>query len=225
MANLGTPVEGTKLQFGTLHPELQQFDAFEVDGSTTLTTTKVDPADIGTWAQQWPSSSKAFYTPRLMAGEQLECPFLTYGDLCQQIEQCPTWRSPHAHSGESSPFVVGVVLPLDWMTELAVVHLCIVSGRKGGDNPPTCSAPLDPRTSRRGLLEALHQLQCRGLVLSQDLLESFKLHFLVDCRRDDGSSESEDKNREIELEKQISNRITDVRVVASAPNGVITWKI
>jgi len=225
MANLGTPVEGTKLQFGTLHPELQQFDAFEVDGSTTLTTTKVDPADIGTWAQQWPSSSKAFYTPRLMAGEQLECPFLTYGDLCRQIEQCPTWRSPHAHSGESSPFVVGVVLPLDWMTELAVVHLCIVSGRKGGDNPPTCSAPLDPRTSRRGLLEALHQLQCRGLVLSQDLLESFKLHFLVDCGRDDGSSESEDKNREIELEKQISNRITDVRVVASAPNGGITWKI
>lgn len=92
MANLGTPVEGTKLQFGTLHPELQQFDAFEVDGGTTLTTTttKVDPADIGTWVQQWPPSSKAFYTPRLMAGEQLECPFLTYGDLCQQMEQCPT---------------------------------------------------------------------------------------------------------------------------------------
>ena len=88
--------KGTKLPFGTLHPDLQQFDAFEFKETSPTASSpasaKVDPTDIATWVQQWPSSSRAFYTPRLMSAGQSVCPRLTYGDLNEQMEQCPPWR-------------------------------------------------------------------------------------------------------------------------------------
>lgn len=92
--------KGMQLPFGTLHPELQQYDAFQFEDSSTASSSsakahdvRVDPTDIATWVQQWPSSSRAFYTPRLMvSGDQSICPHLTYGDLNDQMKQCPPWR-------------------------------------------------------------------------------------------------------------------------------------
>lgn len=250
-----TTAKGMQLPFGTLHPELQQYDAFQFEDSSTASSSsakahdvRVDPTDIATWVQQWPSSSRAFYTPRLMvSGDQSICPHLTYGDLNDQMKQCPPWRrttdqqlnvlqttqaaqaivtGAEQQQQSEEPFVVGVVLPLDWMTELAVVHLCIMSGGRSRGGIPTCSAPLDPRTSRRGLLDALRQLQCQGLVLSQDMLESFQLQFLIDGgSSNQGLTKSVDESRMDELETELQARISDVRVIESAPNGGIIWKI
>ena len=234
--------KGTKLPFGTLHPESQQFDAFEFEETSPTASSpasaKVDPTGIATWVQQRPTSSRAFYTPRLMAAGQSVCPHLTYGDLNEQMEQCPPWRramdqrlqvqASATHVEEQyyhpeGPFVVGIILPLDWMTELAVVHLCIIFGGRSKGGVPTCSAPLDPRTSRRGLLEALRQLQCQGLVVSQDILELFQLQFLIDDGRHSGPKQGFVENQMGKLEEELHARITDVRVIEST--GGVKWKI
>ena len=163
--------------YGKLHPTLQQFDS-EHD-VIAYCKNGVDPESISTWFDG-NSDRPAFHTPPKMIDElspRESYPHLTYRQLHEHMNKCPAWPSLTV-SNQNTALVVGVLLPSDLMTEVAVVHLCIMSGGNGGRG--CCSAPLDPRSSRDSLLRAMDQMKCQGLVTNQEMVEKFDLGFLFD---------------------------------------------
>ena len=220
-------------QYGTLHPTLQQFDRTSTRSLSSEILREhqlidgVDPGDIRTWFA--PSDLPVFHTPphmHLMPDEE-EAPYpcLTYRQLHAHADACPPFWTrgiSNIRTINTDFFAVGILLPLDMMTEMAVVHLCIMSA-----DGCCCSAPLDPRSSRRNLLLALDQMGCRGLVATTAMIEKFNLGFLL--AKNAGEEECSDENTsgsndmtgltlELELgelERTLVARIVDVRVVVS----------
>ncbi len=118
-------------------------------------------------------------------------------------------------------FAVGVLLPSDMMTELAVAHLCVMSGGGGDSFKSCCSAPHDPRSSRTSLLSALDRMKCRGLVATREMISKYGLEFLFEPSSLSFSSS----------ERRVSKRIVDVRVVESSRDaegrvdGSLQWTV
>eukprot|EP00581_Thalassiosira_minuscula_P006466 CAMPEP_0183737196 /NCGR_PEP_ID=MMETSP0737-20130205/51290_1 /TAXON_ID=385413 /ORGANISM="Thalassiosira miniscula, Strain CCMP1093" /LENGTH=332 /DNA_ID=CAMNT_0025971423 /DNA_START=286 /DNA_END=1281 /DNA_ORIENTATION=+ len=208
-------------QWGGAHPTLQRFDARAEDMGCD-DDDSVDPTDVRTWFDN-SSDDVAFHTPPVDGssdGGKCAYPTLTYRQLGEQMDACNPWPAARARGGAASGnvafFAVGILLPSEMMTELAVTHLCVMSG--GG-----CSAPLDPRGSRAGLLATLDQMRCRGLVATRELLERFDLGFLLG-----GPSSSTGLS---ELEVRVVNRIVDVRIVESGKDargrrdGSLVWTV
>ncbi len=158
--------------FGIPHLSLQQFDArdYPPRHEQTWKGSKgvMVPSDIRTWFPL--DDGPAFHIP-INGGSRYAT--MTYHDLHANIEKCPMWRKDVTSTNcDDNPFVIAILLPLNWMTETAIVELCVMSG---GSKPlchSTAAAPLDPRMNRESILQALDQLDCRGIVTTNDLLES-----------------------------------------------------
>ncbi|KAL7553722.1 hypothetical protein ACHAWF_017038 [Thalassiosira exigua] len=236
---------GVPSRWGTLHPTLQRFQARadndgngghgEEEGADVPRRPHADPSDVRTWFDPT-SDDVAFHTPgRAPPGggggrdgvDGGAYPTLTYRRLRGQMDACPLWPAAaelldasRGGVGFHVPFFsVGILLPSDLMTELAVAHLCVMSGGAGGK--PCCSAPLDPRSSRTSLLSAMDQMKCRGLVATRDMISKYDLDFLLGPASLSLS----------DFERRVSKRIVDVRVVESGQDaqgrrdGSLKWTV
>ncbi len=168
--------------FGKPNPSFQQFDSKfyppELVHTWQGSTDKVlVPSDIRTW---FPSDDGlAFHIPtndNRSSSSQQYYTSISYRQLHENIEMCPLWEKGNHlmkdNDDDNEVFVVAVLLPLEWMAETAIVELCVMAGGSKPLSYATAVAPLDPRMNNESIAQALGQLDCRGIVTTDDLLKS-----------------------------------------------------
>ena len=198
-----------KNRFGTADKDVQEFHTTKLD----LKDTDVNPSNIRSWFPK-DLSRPVFYSPQ----DDGQYETLSYQDLGQAIGDCPTYKAL-----DDDIFVVAVLLPLEWMTEMALTQLCVMAaGHKGSRHAWTCSHPVDSRMSHESVIQTLNQLKVRGIISTPELLQKYSLW--LDGRQEDGDHQSRDQATTPDALEAIQ-RLIDVRVVNQLEGGRMSWSI